>query len=266
MSRRTECIFGEKCYRRNPHHFREYSHRHLADLLRIHHPDLVLPHDCKIDRDQFKIFATIEAEFTKNDPSDDNVNVVTSKNDSDRVIKANDTNNGPNGVGSHGHGIHKDNSESRKRPRSPDPGASANDPVKKPATDVHDDVKKSNVQLKLEAGAPFNFFLTKIKDNPSTHKSLDSLYITDLLHPSLGKLAATLQINFMVDLEWLMMNYEVYKTDSVPLVILYGAENPELASSSLAEVYPALRAGLAMPLIFSVTVQIFLVYIQFEYF
>ena len=32
----------------------------------MHHPDLLLPHDSKIDRDQFKIFATIESEFNKN--------------------------------------------------------------------------------------------------------------------------------------------------------------------------------------------------------
>ena len=66
MDRRQECVFGEKCYRRNPHHFREYSHRHLSDLLSLHHPDHLLPHDSKIDRDQFKIFATIESEFNKN--------------------------------------------------------------------------------------------------------------------------------------------------------------------------------------------------------
>ena len=37
----------------------------------------------------------------------------------------------------------------------------------------------------------------------------------------------------MVDLEWLMMNYEVTRTKDRPLVILYGAENPELASPDL---------------------------------
>ena len=46
-------------------------------------------------------------------------------------------------------------------------------------------------------------------------------------------MTSSLQINFMVDLEWLMMNYEVTRTKDRPLVILYGAENPELASSDL---------------------------------
>ena len=34
----------------------------------------------------------------------------------------------------------------------------------------------------------------------------------------------------MVELEWLQMNYEVTRNDKQPLVILYGAENPELTS------------------------------------
>jgi len=27
-----ECPFGERCYRRNPHHFREYEHQHLRAM------------------------------------------------------------------------------------------------------------------------------------------------------------------------------------------------------------------------------------------
>ena len=54
MDTRQECVFGEKCYRRNPHHFREYSHRHLLGQ-----------NDSNKDSDQHKIFATIEAEFQK---------------------------------------------------------------------------------------------------------------------------------------------------------------------------------------------------------
>jgi len=99
----------------------------------------------------------------------------------------------------------------------------------------------SGVQAKLRAAAPFNYFLTKVRDCPSTHKALDSIYMTDILHPSLGKLTSTLQINFMVELDWLTMNYEATKTDHLPLVILYGAENPDLASSNLASNIRAVR-------------------------
>ena len=102
--------------------------------------------------------------------------------------------------------------------------------------------KKSLIELKLETAAPYNFLLSKVKDNPATHKALDSIFLSDLLHPRLGRLASSLQINFMVDLEWLLMNYEVKKTENLPLVLLYGHDNPELSSSNLSQTHPNLRA------------------------
>ena len=215
MDKRTECVFGGKCYRKNPHHFREYKHKHLSELLKVNNPDLLLPSDDNIDRNQFRIFATIEAEFCKNDDQK-----VSQPSQSDEAK----------------------GSSSKKRSRSPSPKTPESKKL-----NLETKRKKSNIEMKLEAAAPYNFFLTKVKDNPSTHKAANSLYITDLLHPSLGKLKATLQINFMVDLEWLLMNYEVYKTDDIPLVILYGAENPELSSPNFSECYPNIRAVRVKP-------------------
>ena len=102
--------------------------------------------------------------------------------------------------------------------------------------------KKSLIQLKLEAAAPYNYFLSKVKDLPASHKALDSVFLADLLHPSLGRLTSSLQINFMVDLDWLMMNYEVTQTENLPLVLLYGQDNPELSSQNLSQTHPNLRA------------------------
>lgn len=66
-------------------------------------------------------------------------------------------------------------------------------------------------------------FLTKVKDSPETHKDLNSIYFTELFHPSLGKLKRSLQINFMVEWEWLKMNYEVTKNevDNSLLLLLF---------------------------------------------
>jgi len=218
MDTRQECVFGEECYRRNPHHFREYSHCHL-----------LRPNDSNQDSEQYKIFATIEAEFQKDVGNKPSQNESPSTSTVPQIV-----NEIPKNV--------------KKRLSSPSLEESS--PVKKQAkrTDIEDgDRKKSKVQRKLEAGAPYNFFLTKIKDCPDTHNALDSLYITDLLHPSLGKLSSSLQINFMVDLEWLMMNYEVTRTKDRPLVILYGAESQELASPDLQEVWPSCRAVRVKP-------------------
>ena len=32
LDSRPKCFFGQKCYRRNPEHFKEYSHPHLENL------------------------------------------------------------------------------------------------------------------------------------------------------------------------------------------------------------------------------------------
>ena len=73
-------------------------------------------------------------------------------------------------------------------------------------------------------------FLTKIRDSPLTHADPRSIYMADLLHPRLGNLQKSLQINFMVEWEWLKMNYEVTKNDSKPLLIIHGEENVHLES------------------------------------
>ena len=222
MDTRQECVFGEKCYRRNPHHFREYSHRHL-----------LRQNDRIQDSDQYKIFSTIEAEFQKDVGNNPSQKQSPNQSPSTSIVPQS---------------VHDIPQNVKKRLSSPSLDESS--PVKKQAkrTDSEDgDRRKSKIQRKLEAGTPYNFFLTKIKDCPDTHSALDSLYITDLLHPSLGKLSSSLQINFMVDLEWLMMNYEVTRTKDRPLVILYGAESPELASPDLQEVWPSCRAVRVKP-------------------
>ena len=236
MDRRTECIFGEKCYRKNPHHFREYRHKHLYEKYRLNHHDLLLPSDEIVDRDQFKIYSTIEKEFTSN-----NKDAVKKVEENKKNTSSSDTPSSSSSSSSSDNQASSSSSNSRKRSRSPSSSDSDNHQNKKTKT------KQSRILQKLEAAKPFNFFLTMIKDNPSTHKSLNSVFFMELLHPSLGSLSSSLQINFMVDLEFLMMNYEETKNDSVPLVILYGAENPELSSSHLSEVYPSVRAVRVKP-------------------
>ena len=90
----------------------------------------------------------------------------------------------------------------------------------------------NDVAKKLSAMSPMNLFFNKVKSSSKTHKDKRSLYFTDLLHPSLGNLESSLQINFMVEYEWLMMNYEVTKNDHKPLTIIYGEENAELAANN----------------------------------
>lgn len=64
------------------------------------------------------------------------------------------------------------------------------------------------ILVKLEQAQPYSLFFTKVKDVPSTHNDRNSIFITDLLHSCHGNLRSTVQINFLVDYEWLKMAYE----------------------------------------------------------
>ena len=58
---------------------------------------------------------------------------------------------------------------------------------------------------------PQRFVLSKVQDCPESHRDSYSIFLADLLCPSLGPIAASLQINFMVELDFLTMCYEVHK-------------------------------------------------------
>lgn len=68
---------------------------------------------------------------------------------------------------------------------------------------------KGQTIKKFEASEPYNLFLTAIVQTPETHSDLLSVTMQDLLDPSLGELESSVQINFMVDCEWLMRHYKL---------------------------------------------------------
>nr|CAD7437437.1 unnamed protein product [Timema bartmani] len=80
---------------------------------------------------------------------------------------------------------------------------------------------------KLKAAAPYHLFLTTIKGAEPTHSEPLSVTFSELLDPTLGDLLSSLQINFMVDLGWLMANYYIHGHSKKPLLILYGADDDE---------------------------------------
>jgi hypothetical protein len=64
--------------------------------------------------------------------------------------------------------------------------------------------------FRLAKAGPYNFFLTAVRDSPSTHNEPLSIRFHELLDPTLGDLDSSLQINFMVELDWLLEMYKVY--------------------------------------------------------
>lgn len=99
----------------------------------------------------------------------------------------------------------------------------------------HSENKSSDAKLtmadKMKRNGPFNIFFTTIPEAPETEIQANSITITgkylyqmiqkskfiynfflDLLCPSLGVLESSLQINFMIDIVWLMEQY--YQTNN----------------------------------------------------
>lgn len=66
---------------------------------------------------------------------------------------------------------------------------------------------KGEAIKKYEASHPYNFFLTAIVDSPPTHKETLSITMQEILDKSLGDLESSVQINFMVDIGWLLAHY-----------------------------------------------------------
>lgn len=66
---------------------------------------------------------------------------------------------------------------------------------------------KGQAIKKFEASEPYNFFLTAIVDSPPTHKEQLSITMQEILDTSLGDLESSVQINFMVDVGWLLAHY-----------------------------------------------------------
>ena len=89
--------------------------------------------------------------------------------------------------------------------------------------------------------AKFEILSSKVKDVPSTHKDQTSIFLTDILHACHGNLKSTVQINFLVDYEWLKMSYEATGNQDIPLLILYGEDCEELRSSHLPTNVQAIR-------------------------
>lgn len=66
---------------------------------------------------------------------------------------------------------------------------------------------KGKAIKKFEASHPYNYFLTAILDSPATHKQQLSITMQEILDKSLGDLESSVQINFMVDIGWLLAHY-----------------------------------------------------------
>ncbi|XP_045479337.1 probable tyrosyl-DNA phosphodiesterase [Harmonia axyridis] len=203
-SEKQKCPHGEKCYRRNIHHFKEYQHPHLLKYLlngdnipeSLPQPKSVYLEQLKVLKDLLKI---------------DNATAGPSEGIPQKKIKA-------------------DNSSKLEK--------SKKFPEKKEKKTIYQSVKgesstastseATGMLKKWEQNAPYFVFYTTIPKSPATLKQKNSITFTDILCPSFGKLKCSLQVNFMIDIMWLMEQYKARNVSSLPMTILYGYEFPQM--------------------------------------
>jgi len=85
-----------------------------------------------------------------------------------------------------------------------------------------------SVADKIESSSPFRFFLSSITAIEETKSQALSLNFADTLSPSLGILKESVQINFMVELGWLLAQYCYHRVQRKKLLIIYGVESEEM--------------------------------------
>ncbi|XP_066991996.2 probable tyrosyl-DNA phosphodiesterase [Anabrus simplex] len=230
----TVCMFGEKCYRKNMIHLTEYSHPHLDKLLRSLEDvnDPKLPDDFKpqidysIILDQLCILRKIYDKKDKEEKSSTTSDKSTSSpSQSNSSKNQNSTRDSP----SKGFGRPSRLSSKVDKNAGKENGRYVDEPT------------NCDVAARLEAAAPYYFFLTKVRSVAATHVEPLSITFRELLDPSLGKLEASCQINYMVEMPWLMHHYFYHKLGEKPLLIIYGDDNDDLRSSALPKNITAVR-------------------------
>ncbi|GAB0091433.1 Probable tyrosyl-DNA phosphodiesterase [Sergentomyia squamirostris] len=234
-----QCQYGKNCYRKNPAHFTEYKHSHLENIIRASTGgNYQVPAEYSLTKDiileQIGIFVKLFPDFAlEPKPKVSKVDNAVKEVDEESVEKA----------------PPKPPSEipgSSKAPvvRKESPPRNSDPPRTQAKRNIQDSFKvvlpRGKMEEKLRAAAPYNFFLTTITDSPVTHTEPLTITFQEILDKSLGELECSLQINFMVDIGWLLANYHFAGYIHKPLMILYGDESPDL--QNIGKVRPNVEA------------------------
>lgn len=164
------CQFGSNCYRKNPHHFMEYRHQHLENIIngKIAAESYEIPAEMMSQRDlileQIKVinelFPRGLSRTDSNEPSTKRNKMDQPTTSSPSILETTSNSNFGNV-----------NMQSNKDAKSL-PSTSQRDSALK--IDIHKYLKvvpeKGQMERKLTAAHPYNYFLTCISSSPPTHK------------------------------------------------------------------------------------------------
>ncbi|XP_052754562.1 probable tyrosyl-DNA phosphodiesterase isoform X2 [Galleria mellonella] len=263
---KKECNYGEKCFRMNPVHFREFSHRHLESILDAYSGcgEYPIPEHLSSQRHMIKEQLEVIVEKKLYEPvtegsggastSKDDLQSktetqstrITSKESSSKQLtsgmRGNENISRAKDDGKLSKGDEK-NLKVKSRENSGSPtvnmeGKSANQkgtdyrpvvqPTRRPENFLKVVLPRGNMAAKHAASAPYHIFYTTISDAKETHNQPYSITFLEILDHSLGELKCSLQINFMVELGWLLAQYYFAGYSEKRLTILYGEDAPEL--------------------------------------
>ncbi|XP_057651302.1 probable tyrosyl-DNA phosphodiesterase [Diorhabda carinulata] len=214
------CPHSLKCFRKNPHHFKEFDHPHLTKLIETN-TQIEIPSDYpqpkNVYLEQIDILKPLLKMISNKLMSSSDINLPsTSSSFNENSINYKQTDKDATDI--------KVKSESTiKRKNSPKDNLQ-----EKNHTESKIKPLPGTMLEKLERNAPYNIFFTTIIKAPQTKDQPNSITFTDLLCPSLGALKCSLQINFMIDIDWLLKQYKERNLSSKPLTILYGDDWPDM--------------------------------------
>lgn len=234
----VECQYTTNCYRKRPDHFESYCHKHIESIIRNgkNNGEYTIPADLNFSRDtvlaQCEIVENLfpflvsdqqskkqamESETLQQKANVTTADMRTTSFEEQEVAEDSIPNNDTASI-SKLIPRAKDFTPSPKVKPKPTVSTalsiSKSDEIEKKralARNVHEyfDVvaPKGEMAKKLEKAGPYNFFLTTITASKPTHSEPLSVTFMELLDESLGDLESSVQINFMVDISWLMANY-----------------------------------------------------------
>ncbi|KAH8392415.1 hypothetical protein KR215_007742 [Drosophila sulfurigaster] len=222
-----ECPYADKCYRKNPIHFKEYKHAHLdaiyANGCAAGSAEYEIPskYSNELINQQLKLLEKLFPKAAKETaapekPAKPSVALVAPSPALPACSKP-----VPKELPTASTSRAADNSNLAKKQKLSERNIRDYIPVV---------VEKGRMAAKLVRAAPYNMFLTAITDSKPTHQEPLSITLQEILDESLGEIESSVQINFMIDIGWLLGHYYFAGILDKPLLVLYGDESPELLS------------------------------------
>lgn len=235
------CQYGVKCYRKNPHHFIEYAHQHLDKIIDENATNNIEDYKVSSDLQKDLILEQIKImnELFPNVSIQPTAKKTKASESQETIVKVPETREIPQPNTSIvtidlSHSVDECAPSNSRSNENHTNTATKNEAAS--SININDFIKvirpKGKMNGKLAASAPYNYFLTAITSSEPTHNEPLSITFQEILDPSLGDLESSVQINFMVDIGWLLGHYYFAKQMDKPLLVLYGSDMPELRAIS----------------------------------